>query len=150
MIVTDRARSLVPWSDWGAEQDQNARAGGQEHLSRRLPPLCLLDTGYLDTFMARELAEEAGINLTDVEDRDPFPLGGAEVTGLPKVVDCLIEDGTGAAITLKDIRVVFTSPWLHPGFGAVLGTIAMQQIQVTVSAGQRWIEIWQEEMAHHH
>lgn len=105
------------------------------------PPLCLLDTGSLDTFMARELADEAGVDLTDVEIRDPFPLGGAEVTGLPETVDCVIEDGTGAAITLKDIRVIFTSPWAHPGFGAVLGTIAMQQIQVTVSAGQGWIEI---------
>jgi len=111
-----------------------------DDLSGR-PPLCLLDTGSLDTFMARELADEAGIDLTDVEDRDPFPLGGTEVTGLPKVVDCVIEDGTGAAITLKDIRVVFTSPWDHPGFGAVLGTIAMRQIHVTISAGQGWIEI---------
>lgn len=109
------------------------------------PPLCLLDTGSLDTFMALELANEAGIDLTDIEDHDPFPLGGAEVTGLPKVVDCVIEDGTGAAITLKNIRVIFTSPWHHPGFGAVLGTIAMQQIKVTVSAGQGWIEISKDE-----
>jgi hypothetical protein len=105
------------------------------------PPLCLLDTGSLDTFMARSLADEAGIDLTDVEVRDPFPLGGAEVTGLAAVVNCVIEDGAGAAITLKNIRVVFTDPWDHPGFGAILGTVAMQQIQVVVSAGQGWIEI---------
>lgn len=105
------------------------------------PPLCLLDTGSPDTFMARELADEAGIDLTDVEDRDPFCFGGAEVSGLPKVVDCVIEDGSGAAITLKDITVIFTAPWTHPGFGAVLGTVAMRQVQVAVSAGQGWVEI---------
>jgi hypothetical protein len=107
------------------------------------PPLCLLDTGSPDTFMARELAIEAGIDLTDVEDGDPFCFGGAEVTGLPKVIDCVIEDRTGAAITLRDITVIFTSPWNHSGFGAVLGTVAMQQIQVVVSAGQGWIEIYE-------
>ena len=47
------------------------------------------------------------------------------VIGLPKIVDCVIEDGTGAAITLKDSRVLFTSPWDHPGFGAILGTISV-------------------------
>ena len=104
------------------------------------PPLCLLDTGSLDTFMARELADEAGIDLTDVEDHDPFPLGGAEVKGLPRIVDCVIEDGTGAAITLQGIRVVFVSPWVH-SFGAILGTIAMRQIHVVVSAAEEWIEI---------
>lgn len=88
----------------------------------------------------RELADEAGLDLTDVEDHDPFPLGGAEVKGLPKIVDCVIEDGTGAAITLKDIKVVFTSPWTH-SFGAILGTIAMRQIHVIVSAAEEWIEI---------
>jgi hypothetical protein len=110
-------------------------------LSGRRAPLCLLDTGSLDTFMARELADEAGIDLTDIEDHDPFPLGGDEVTGLPKIVDFVIEDGNGAAITLKGIRVLFTSPWKPPGFGAVLGTIAMRQIHVAVSAAEEWIEI---------
>jgi len=104
------------------------------------PPLCLLDTGSLDTFMARELADEAGIDLTDVQDHDPFSLGGAEVEGLPKIVDCVIEDGNGAAITLEGIRVVFVSPWVH-SFGAILGTIAMRQIHVVVSAAEEWIEI---------
>jgi hypothetical protein len=103
-------------------------------------PLCLLDTGSLDTFMARDLADEAGIDLTDIEDHDPFPLGGTEVEGLPKIVYCVIEDGSGDAITLKDIRVVFTSPWAH-SFGAILGTIAMRQIHVAVSAAGEWIEI---------
>jgi hypothetical protein len=98
--------------------------------------------------MARELADEAGIDLTDVEDYDPFPLGGVEVKALPKIVDCVIEDGTGAAITLKDIRVLFTSPWKPRGFGAVLGTIAMSQIQVTVSAGQEWLEIREAPIGH--
>jgi hypothetical protein len=53
----------------------------------------------------------------------------------------VIEDGTGAAISLKDVRVTFLSSWPYPGFGAILGTIAMKQLQVTVSAGQGWIEI---------
>jgi hypothetical protein len=105
------------------------------------PPLCLLDTGSPDTFMARQFADETGVDLTDVEARDPFCLGGVEVTGLPKVVDCVIEDDSGAAITLKDIRVIFTSPWNLPDFGAILGTVAMRQIHVTVSARQGWIEI---------
>lgn len=52
----------------------------------------------------------------------------------------MIEDGTGAAITLKDIKVVFTSPWTH-SFGAILGTIAVRQIHVIVSAAEEWIEI---------
>jgi hypothetical protein len=105
------------------------------------PPLCLLDTGSLDTFMARELAEEVGIDLTDAEILDPFCFGGAEVTGLRKAVDCVIEDGTGAAIPLRGIPVIFTRPWAPRGFGAVLGTIGMQHIQVTISAGQEWIEV---------
>lgn len=46
-------------------------------LSGRKLPLCLLDTGSLDTFMARELADEAGIDLTDVKDHDPFPPRGS-------------------------------------------------------------------------
>ena len=108
--------------------------------SGRRAPLCLLDTGSLDTFMAHELADEAGIDLTDVDDHDPFSLGGIEVKGLPKIVDCVIEDSAGSAITLKDVRVIFTSPWAH-SFGAILGTIAMRQIHVAVSAGQEWIEI---------
>jgi hypothetical protein len=41
----------------------------------------------------------------------------AEVTGLSKIVDCVIEDGAGTAIALKDIRVIFTSPRAHLGFG---------------------------------
>jgi hypothetical protein len=53
----------------------------------------------------------------------------------------VIEDGTGAAITLKDIKVIFTGPWTHSGFGAILGTVAMQQIHVVVSAAEGWIEI---------
>lgn len=91
--------------------------------------------------MARELADEAGIDLTDIEDHDPFPLGGAEVKGLPKIVDCVIEDGTGAAITLKDIKVIFVSPWKPSGFGAILGTVAMRQIHVIISAVEEWIQI---------
>jgi hypothetical protein len=105
------------------------------------PPLCLLDTGSPDTFMARELADEAGIDLTGAEEHDPFVFGGGEVTALTKDVDLVIEDGTGAVITLQDIRVVFARPWDHPGFGAVLGTNAMRQLLVTVSAGQQWTEI---------
>lgn len=65
-----------------------------------------LDTGSLDTSTARQLADEAGIDLTEVEGRDPFPLRGSEVTVLPKVVDCVIEDRTGEAITLEGITVV--------------------------------------------
>jgi hypothetical protein len=110
-----------------------------DQSGRRLP-LCLLDTGSLDTFMARELADEAGIDLTDVEDHDPFLLGGAEVKGLPKIVDCVIEDGSGNAITLKDTRVVSISPWAH-SFGAILGTMPMRQIHVAVSPAGEWIEI---------
>lgn len=106
-----------------------------------LPPYCLLDTGALDTFMARELANEAGVDLTGADAGDPFHLGRTEVTGLAKTVDCVIEDGSGAAIPLKDVRVTFLSPWPYPGFGAVLRTIAMKQILVAVSAGQGWIEI---------
>lgn len=109
-------------------------------LSRRRSPLCLLDTGSLDTFMARDIADEAGIDLTDVEDHDPFPLVGAEVKGLPKIVNCVIEDGTGSAVILKDIRVISTSPSTH-SFGAILGTIAIRQIHIAVSAAQEWIEI---------
>lgn len=110
-------------------------------LSGRRLPLCLLDTGSPDTFMAKDLADEAGIDLSDVEDHDPFVLGGVEVRGLPKIVDCVIEDGSGAAITMKSIRVIFTSPWVHHGFGAILGTVAMRQIHVAISCAEEWIEI---------
>lgn len=79
--------------------------------------------------------------MTDAEAAGPFHLGNTEVTGLAKTVSCVIEDGTGAAISLKDVRVTFLSSWPYPGFGAILGTIAMKQLQVTVSAGQGWIEI---------
>lgn len=106
-----------------------------------LPPYCLLDTGALDTFMRGEFADEAGVDLTDAEAVGPFHLGNTEVTGLAKTVGCVIEDGTGAAISLKDVRVTFLSCWPYPGFGAILGTIAMKKLVVTVSAGQGWIEI---------
>jgi hypothetical protein len=110
-----------------------------DHSGR--PPYCLLDTGALDTFMRREFADEAGVDLTDAEAVGPFRLGTTVVTGLAKTVGCVIEDGTGAAISLKDVRVTFLSSWPYPGFGAILGTIAMKQFLVTVSAGQGWIEI---------
>lgn len=87
------------------------------------------------------LAVEAGVDLTDAEAVGPFHLGSTEVTGLAKTVGCVIEDGTGAAISLEDVRVTFLSSWPYPGFGAILGTIAMKQLLVTVSAGQGWIEI---------
>lgn len=106
-----------------------------------LPPYCLLDTGALDTFMRREFADEAGLDLADAKAVGPFHLGNTEVTGLAKTVGCVIEDGTGAAISLEDVRVTFLSSWPYPGFGAILGTIAMKQLLVTVSAGQGWIEI---------
>ena len=53
----------------------------------------------------------------------------------------MIEDGTGSALILSDIRVLFTSPWSHPGFGAVSGTNGMQGILVAVCADLRWTEI---------
>ena len=43
-------------------------------LSRQ-PPLCLLETGSPDTFMARELADDAGIDLTGIEEVTRFPSG---------------------------------------------------------------------------
>jgi hypothetical protein len=104
-----------------------------------LPWYCILDTGSPDTYIARSLADEAGVNLDDAQPTGQFQLGGQEVSGLLKSVDCHIQGSTGETIRLPDVRVIFTDPWVSTEYGGLLGTRAMNTILVTICASPQWI-----------
>jgi hypothetical protein len=108
-------------------------------LAGELPWHAILDTGSPDSFIARDLADEAGLDLTNAVPTGPFRLGGNDVTGLQMTAGCQIKHSSGAAIDLTEIPIIFTDPWISRDYGGVLGTNALDSLVVAISAGSNWI-----------
>ena len=99
-------------------------------------PACLLDTGALRTRFSAELAEMAGIDLSDAP-RERFAVGGQVV------------DGATARVTLRmkavceehewDAPVSFCTPWPF-GFQHLGLDGFFRHFRVTISAYREWIE----------
>jgi hypothetical protein len=125
-------------------RDGNGRPLSRPMLPAQLaveaPWRVILDTGSPDSFIARDLALEAEIDLADAQPTGPFLLGDKEVAGLKKSVACKIQHHTGAVINLPEIPVIFTNPWISHDYGGVLGTSALDSLLVTISASGKWIE----------
>lgn len=104
---------------------------------------CLLDTGSVGNYADWELAEEEGIDLASAQ-RIPLSLSVGSKSASEACdwcVTCLVEDEHGRVIILPDTLVTFVRPWDHPGFRAVLGTLGMDCMLVTVSAGEQWVQL---------
>jgi hypothetical protein len=123
--------------------DTNGRPLGRPLIPIRLanerPWYCILDTGSPDTYIARSLADEAGVDLDDAQPTGPFHLSNHEVSGVVKSVECYIQGYTGETIKLAKIPVIFTDTWVSTQYGGLLGTKAMNSMIVTICAGHNWI-----------
>lgn len=124
-------------------RDRNHRPLGRPlfpvRLADEMPWLAILDTGSPDSYIARDLADEAELDLTNAQPTGPFLLDGKEVIGLKKMASCQVQHRTGAAIHIPEIPVVFTDPWISHDYGGLLGTSALDSLLVTISASEKWI-----------
>jgi hypothetical protein len=97
----------------------------------------LLDTGAMATRFAGELAEVAGIDLTESESQSLI-IGGQEVSGQCARVNLRVSDGTENFSW--DAPVWFCDPW--PWGFQLLGLRGfLDYFVVTISAYDEWVEL---------
>jgi hypothetical protein len=112
-----------------------------EGSTRSRPCYCLLDTGTPDVLVMADLAEDAGIDLTEAEPIGEFPLEGGLCTGRRVEATCIALDGN-EELALPDMPVIFVTSWpTKRQFGGILGTHGMEHIRVTVSVRQQWFDL---------
>lgn len=104
----------------------------------------LLDTGSPDTVVSWAAAQQAGVDLSTVEDAvipDDFAIGSIPIRQAKFMkFYCYVMSGD-YFVPLPNAPVLFVDPWEHLGIDGVLGTRALEAVRIEMSVSGGWVAL---------